>query len=83
MGAFIEACAAADLAGVEEGSDFSVRLLVQPEADFNPSFVGLEAVKFAVVNLFQRDGDFAVDEADFRGGGERAGAIAMKMNEQV
>src|ERR1700732_287413 len=65
---FIEADAATDLAGVEEGGDFTVRFLVEPEADFDTAFPGFEAVEFAVVNLFQRDGDFAIDEADFRGG---------------
>src|SRR5437879_8105204 len=74
---FVEADGAADLAGVEEGSDFSVGLLIKPETNFDSAFPGFEAVKFSVVNLLQRDGDFAVDEADFRGGGERAGALLI------
>ena len=77
MGPFVEADAAADLAGVEKGSDFSVRLLVEPEADFDTTFPGFEAVKFAVVNLFHRDGDFAIDEGNLSGGRQRAGALLI------
>ena len=63
VGSFIKADAAADFAGVKQGGDFSIGLLVEPEADFDPAFFGLEAMQFAIVNLLQRDRNFAIDES--------------------
>src|SRR5271169_6566005 len=40
---FIEANGTADFAGIEEGRDLSVRLLIEPEADFDAAFFGFVA----------------------------------------
>ena len=71
---FVEADRAADFAGVEQGGDLAVGLLVDPEADFDFADFGFEAVQVAVVDLIERHGHFAVHERDFGGRRERAGA---------
>src|ERR1019366_8354380 len=55
--------------------DFAVGLLVEPEADLEPALFGFKAVQFAVIDGFQRVGNFAVDEGDFGGRRKRAGAL--------
>ena len=48
---FIEAHGAADFAGVKNGGDLAVGLLIKPEADLLTVFIGGEAMKVAVRNL--------------------------------
>src|SRR5277367_3638179 len=51
MRTFVESDAATDLAGVEQRSNFAIRLLIEPEAHFNAAFFCLKAMEFAVINL--------------------------------
>ena len=77
MRGLIKADGAADFASVEKGCDFSVGLLIEPETDFDPTFVGLIAVQFTVVNVLHGDGNLAVNKGDFRGGRQRARAFLV------
>ena len=51
IGSLVEAHGAANLAGVEDRGDFAVRLLVEPEANLGPIFLGFKAMEIAVGNL--------------------------------
>src|SRR5471032_413116 len=45
----------ANLAGIEDGGDFAVGFLVEPEANRGPIFFGLKAVEIAIRDLGQRN----------------------------
>ena len=51
MRTFVESNAAADFARVEQGSNFSIGLLIEPEAYFDATFLSFKAMQFAIINL--------------------------------
>ena len=70
VGPFIEAHGAANFAGVEHGGDLAVGLLIKPEADLLTVFIHGEAMKVAVRNLRQGNGDHTADEGESSVAGE-------------
>ena len=61
----VETDRAANLAGVEDRGDLAVRLLVQPEANLDAIFPGLEAMQIAIGNLGQRNAHLSILESHF------------------
>src|SRR6185312_5920673 len=76
---FVKADRAADFTGIEYRGDFSIRFLVEPEADFLAILLRLIAVQIAIIKLLQRDADLSVHKSEF--GGWRQSAHALGVNE--
>src|SRR5262249_6312299 len=64
----VEPYCTADFARIKDAGDFAIRLLVEPEANLSPVFVGLEAMQVAIRNLSDRNADLSVRERDLNGG---------------
>lgn len=78
----VEADRAADVAGVGNGDDVAVGLLVKEEADLGGLALGVvdedaKAVELVVVDIGSGDGDLPADEGDGGGGGEGGRALGV------